>query len=231
MTLSSLFTPSELSMFLNSQQTEKNTSRTIKVLPKTYSFESQMQKWNPSQFENYFGINYASHLHFDNLNILKNVIRNCPWILRSSKWGEEHRQLALKHKKELNTGFVANVSIRWIDDDFGYGVFAEEDFEENTYIGEYTGQIRTLSRWRPDSNAYCFQYPTRFLSWNYYIIDAFKEGNEMRFVNHSQEPNLQPSCLVDRGLSHLVFFTNQKIKKDEELTFDYGPDYWRHRKH
>ena len=135
----------------------------------------------------------------------------------------------LKHSLALTIDFVANVSIRWIDDDVGYGVFAEEDFEAGTYIGEYTGQVRTLNRWRPDSNAYCLQYPTRLFSWKYFIIDAFKEGNETRFINHNDVPNLQLSCAVDRGLSHLIFFTNRKVKKGEELTFDYGPDFWRHR--
>lgn len=220
------FTEEELALFFAADK----SPRTIKVQPKTSNTPSPIKSWNQNQFEEYFGISYASHLRFKTHKELKNVISSCPWILRKSKWGAEHRLLAQKYSAELATGSVANVSIRWIDENFGYGLFAEEDLEPNAFIGEYTGQVRTLSRWRPDSNAYCIQYPTRFLSWNYYIIDAFKDGNEMRFLNHSDEPNLQLACLVDRGLSHLVFFSNQKIFKGEQLTFDYGPDYWKHRK-
>lgn len=219
------FNSSELSLFLDCKCTP---FQIIKVSPK--SAPQYVQEWNCTRFQNYFGVQYASHLHFDSVKRFKIVINHCPWILKYSKWGQEHRQNALKYKNELTTGFVADVSIRWIDDDVGFGVFAEQDFESHTYIGEYTGDVRSLSRWRPDSNAYCLQYPTRFFSWKYFIIDAFKMGNETRFINHSSEPNLELSCLVDRGLCHLVFFTNQQIKKSDELTFDYGPDFWRHRK-
>lgn len=204
------------------------SDRIIQVIPRR-AVGPECQRWTPEKFESFFGIKYLSHLHFNDDAPRHQVVKNCPWILQKSRWGEEHRQLGEKYHQEIEEGFVDDVVIKWIDDEIGYGLFANRNIPANAFVGEYTGVLRRLSRWRPDSNAYCFQYPSRFLTWKYYIIDAFREGNEMRFVNHSEDPNLQPSCLVDEGLCHLVFFTNQAVSEGEELTFNYGSDYWRHR--
>jgi SET domain-containing protein len=57
-------------------------------------------------------------------------------------------------------------------------------------------------------------------------VDALQEGNVTRFINHSNVPNLEPRCFVERGLLHQVFMARQKISKGTQLTFDYGNDYW-----
>lgn len=226
------FSALELAQLLDRQQCLQILSPnipqpTISVIPKN---KFSVIKFNTEMFSNLFGVHYLSHLRFADYKTLKDVICNCPWLLKKSRWGEEYRELATKYKDELSSGYVADVVLQWIDDDFGYGVFANKDLLSGSYVGEYTGFIRRLSRWRPDTNAYCFKYPMRLLTWKYYVVDAMFEGNEMRFVNHSEEPNLEPVCVVDRGLLHLVFLTKRDIAVGEELTFNYGSDYWRHRK-
>ncbi len=61
------------------------------------------------------------------------------------------------------------------------------------------------------------------------MIDAALGGNELRFANHSSKPNITPYCLVRNRLLHLVLFTNQKVAKNTQLTFNYGKDFWRKR--
>lgn len=187
------------------------------------------KQYDPVQFEEKFGLRYLSHLHFATYPLLQKAIRNCPWIIKSTALGEENRTLGMQYQEQISSGYVADVTIRWINETIGYGLFANEEMAKGTYIGEYTGQVRRMSRVRPDYNAYCFHYPTRLWSWNYFVIDAQHEGNELRFINHSPQPNLQPVCLFDRGLLHLAFITNDEVKAGEQLTFDYGPDYWVHR--
>lgn len=203
------------------------TTKTIKLVLKGHNIVS---KCTIKQFEDYMGIKYLSHLHFANYDFLKEIIRNCPWILKSSYWGEENRKFGTHFQHEINSGTTADLTICWIDDFLEYGVFANQELPAGSYIGEYTGVVRRLNRFHPDHNAYCFHYPTRFWSWKYFMIDALFEGNEMRFINHSNNPNLQPQCIVDRGVLHFVFFAAQHIDKGSQLTFNYGPDYWQHRR-
>jgi uncharacterized protein len=184
---------------------------------------------NIESFERIFNIRYLSHYRFANYDVLKEVIRNCPWILKGSFLGKENRQLGETYQKETDAGYIAKVSINWINKKIGFGLFANEDLAIDTYIGEYTGLVRNLHRLHSDHNAYCFHYPTWLWSWKYFMIDAMHEGNEMRFVNHSDFPNLEPMCLVNRNLLHLAFRTNAPIPKGTQLTLNYGPDYWKKR--
>lgn len=185
---------------------------------------------SPAQFKAFFNVNYRAYLYFPDYLFFQEILKDCPWILRKSFLGEENRNFARLYKNEILQGTLANVIIQWIDETLGYGLFAAEDLPANTYIGEFTGLVRRLSRRHSNQNAYCFHYPTRFWSWNYTIVDALMHGNETRFINHSDTPNLHPLCLCERNLLHLVFITNRPIHAGEQLTYDYGKDFWQHRK-
>jgi len=200
--------------------------QTFKVLPKEQISPLELSE---KEFEEFFNIRYLSHLRFATYQELKDVIHNCPWILKSSSLGQENRELGKKYREEILAGYTVEPTIQWVDDVFGYGAFAGQDLAPGTFVGEYTGLVRRLYRLHPDHNGYCFHYPTRFFSWKYYMVDALKEGNLLRFVNHSDEPTLEPLCLVDRGLLHLAFRTKGLIKRGAQLTFDYGTDYWKRR--
>ncbi|KAM9247331.1 histone-lysine N-methyltransferase SETDB2 isoform 1-T1 [Leptosomus discolor] len=59
-----------------------------------------------------------------------------------------------------------------------------------------------------------------------YVLDATKEGNVGRFLNHSCCPNLfAQSVFVEthnRSFPWVAFFTNRHVKAGTELTWDYG---------
>ncbi|KFO83840.1 Histone-lysine N-methyltransferase SETDB2, partial [Buceros rhinoceros silvestris] len=61
---------------------------------------------------------------------------------------------------------------------------------------------------------------------NMYVLDATKEGNVGRFLNHSCCPNLfAQSVFVEthnRSFPWVAFFTNRHVKAGTELTWDYG---------
>ncbi|NWI42218.1 SETB2 methyltransferase, partial [Picathartes gymnocephalus] len=61
---------------------------------------------------------------------------------------------------------------------------------------------------------------------NIYVLDATKEGNVGRFLNHSCCPNLfAQSVFVEthnRNFPWVAFFTNRHVKAGTELTWDYG---------
>jgi len=168
------------------------------------------------ELEALFGFSYATSLKFNSLQQLESV-------------SNDLKAAGKKFDLEIDSGYVCDCVIKWRSREVGYGLYAGVDLLPGSYVGEYTGKVRRISRFNANLNGYCFHYPTRFFSWHYTVIDSEKCGNETRFINHSENPNLELVWAVKNDLLHLLFFTKGLIEKGKELTFDYGPDYWRHR--
>ena len=221
-------TPLDLARLLRRRACESlmapPTSKAIKIQAKG---KNSAVSRAPAEFETIFNIPYLETLRFQDYKSLVKAIKNCPYILRLKSL--ENAKMAETYRSELENSVVADVSVRWIDDRFEYGLFAEKEFDPDEWIGEYTGVVRQYFRRHPDTNPYCIHYPTKLWSLNYHMIDAGLGGNEMRFANHSGSPNMTPFCLVKNRLLHLVLFTNRKVRRHEQLTFNYGKDFWRKR--
>lgn len=181
-------------------------------------------------FYQLFKVTYCSHLLFQDYQSLKEVISNAPWLLEKSFLGEDNRDAGIFYREKISQGQLVDLTIRWIDDDIGYGAFTNRDLNPKEYVGEYTGLVRRLFRSHPDQNGYCFHYPTRYWSWKYTVIDSLNAGNETRFINHSDQPNLELLWALDRGLLHLVMLAKQRIPRGSQLFINYGKDYWMHRR-
>ncbi len=75
------------------------------------------------------------------------------------------------------------------------------------------GQERLEAR----GSRYMFEVNSRW------TIAGSKRWNTARYVNHSCRPNAEP--IERRGLK-IVYVARRKIKPDEEITVDYGVDYF-----
>lgn len=223
-------TPLELAELLGSHEIQK-----ILMPQKPLSIKVQL-KDEPVKlitfhaFEDLFHLKYRFCLTFSSYEMVKKAIQNCPYFFKWQWLFGKDDELEAVYKKKLIRKDLAKVYVKWIDPVFEYGLFADEDLEEKSFIGEYAGIFKRVYRKKPDINGYCFHYPTRFFSFQYHVIDALKEGNLMRFINHSESPNVQPIWLNHKGLLRLVFIAKRPIKKGEQLFFNYGKDYWRKRK-
>lgn len=114
----------------------------------------------------------------------------------------------------------------------GWGVFAKEDIDEDVFLGNYTGIPRNSGGGWNCSHAYTFwmfvskRCPcSTGTTGSQWICDAENVtfSNFTRFVNHNKEPN----CVVKILPGNILFFTADPISKGDELTIDYGPDYWK----
>ncbi len=101
----------------------------------------------------------------------------------------------------------------------GYGLVAIQDIKKGKTIIEYTGQHITdeeASR-RYDDDAMERHHTFLFAVDDDEVIDAAVGGNDARFINHSCDPN----CEAVQDGKRIFIVSIRKIKKGEELTYDY----------
>lgn len=128
--------------------------------------------------------------------------------------------------REIESAYVPFVSAIWVDDQMEFGLFAQEEIGQGSYVGEYTGVVRKNDRrYLEPLNNYCYTYPVLDEIGREFVIDA-TQGNLTRFINHSYTPNLQPMHVFYEGFFHLIFLAIRKIEKGEQLFYNYGKAYW-----
>lgn len=196
--------------------------------PTLYVYKTQencFSYFSSEETKRYFQIDLLDHLLFQKREYLDWTIKKCSKKLQESsleirnKWSYNLYGRALLEKKRPLT------YIKWVNPLIGYGLFAGEDIVQYGLIGEYTGVIRKRSHKLDRYNHYIFGYVTGDEDTPF-VIDAEKQGNHTRFINHSDDPNLQSTWLITQGICHIVFVARYKIPKDTQLTYDYGPTYW-----
>lgn len=192
--------------------------------------DDSVREYTISEFEAFFGITYLATPYFESEALKQEMKESGPWLLLNTVMGEEHRSLGASLHKALESGQVADVAIKWIDDEIGYGLFAKNLIAKESYIGQYTGIVTKHMSDMRDKTAYCMRIPTKFWTLSRFYMDALKAGNELRFANHSDAPTIRPYCLIDRGLVHIGFFALVDIEAGRELTFNYGQDFWKNRR-
>lgn len=142
---------------------------------------------------------------------------------------ETHRRYA----RFIKDRYLAPVYIRRVDNKVGYGVFARASLEKDAFIGEYTGVIQIAEEkagHELDEGGFESDY-----SW-YYLekieeapnleINGRFEGNELRYVNHGDEPNVDVEHILIDGHWILFFKAARKIQANEQLLISYGEAYW-----
>ena len=98
----------------------------------------------------------------------------------------------------------------------GKGIFALEEIPKGKRIIEYIGRNIPVEEQESSTGRYLFWTGRKKM------IDGNVKENIARFINHSCRPN----CEAD-GPSGRVFIRSlRKIKAGEELTYDYGDEYF-----
>uniref|UniRef100_A0A0N5A9K5 SET domain-containing protein n=1 Tax=Syphacia muris TaxID=451379 RepID=A0A0N5A9K5_9BILA len=129
---------------------------------------------------------------------------------------------------------------------YGWGVKAADEISKGQFICEYTGDlIKSAVLEEDNDDSYLLEVKVHFgyvlfVSQFYQshltfqeglYIDAKSCGNVSRFINHSCEANLVMLRVVwdtyTQHTPHICFFAKEDISKGEELTLDYGEDWWK----
>ena len=103
----------------------------------------------------------------------------------------------------------------------GWGVYAGQTIKPDARIVEYKGElIRTAEAYRREE-----RYLKRQRIWTFWVNarwarDAAYGGNIARYINHACRPN----CYTDVIGHEVWIFAARRIRRGEELTYDYNTD-------
>ena len=102
----------------------------------------------------------------------------------------------------------------------GLGLFASQTIAKDALIVEYRGRriptARAQQIERQRANKYMFEIDARW------TIDGSARHNLARYVNHSCEPNAEAKLVRGR----MMYRALQAIPAGEEITIDYGEEYY-----
>ncbi len=190
--------------------------------------ENRYDHLSKEELLKYFKMEYLDHLQFSSIKDLLWTLHKCkkrlldPMIKRKNHWIDS------LYGSSFLTRRVPKTYVKWISPLIGYGLFSGEDIAQYSFIGEYTGIVRNRKRKLDKYNDYIFGYVTANHSTPF-VIDAAVQGNYTRFINHSDESNLYSTWLIIKNVCHVILVSKKFIPKDTQLTYDYGPTYWKKR--
>ncbi|MEI8092769.1 MAG: SET domain-containing protein-lysine N-methyltransferase [Spirochaetales bacterium] len=146
---------------------------------------------------------------------------------------DEFDSLTSRYGDALRAGETAPLCLADAGAGIGWGVFASAPLLEGALVGEYSGVIQSLTDAPADAQVgghflsdYSWNYPDELPDGSAFEVNAFYEGNHLRYVNHSSKPN----CAVDHTLVDGLFVTffrvTEPIPVGGQLFVDYGDEYW-----
>lgn len=178
------------------------------------------------ELETHLNFTYLPQISFETEADKEEILQRGLEKQKNGGISKESEKLGKKFMKKIDASYIPKVSIRWIKESVGYGLFSEEEIKKGSYVGEYTGIVRRNDRrYFEPLNNYCYEYPVPDDIGRSFVIDA-TEGNLTRFINHSSTPNLKPIHVFYDGFYHLIFIAISHIGKGIQLSYDYGQSYW-----
>lgn len=99
----------------------------------------------------------------------------------------------------------------------GLGLFAAANIQKGERVIEYTGERVSTDEANRRGGKYLFTLNDDI------VIDGKGRENTARYINHSCRPNCEAVIYDD---DTIWIEAKKKIAAGEELTYDYGKEYW-----
>ena len=98
----------------------------------------------------------------------------------------------------------------------GLGLFATEPIRKGDFIIEYTGTRLTTAQSNKKGGKYLF------IVNKHTVLEGSGRDNLARYANHSCKPNSE----IEVKHGRVLLFARRGIKAGEEITYDYGDEYF-----
>ena len=115
------------------------------------------------------------------------------------------------------TIFRTKFAVRRAKPGLGHGLFATSAIREGDFVLEYKGRHVPTTAADNLKTRYLFEIDS------VWTIDGSGQANTARYVNHSCAPN----CEAELRDGKVLIFATRDIKPGEELTIDYGEEYFK----
>jgi SET domain-containing protein len=111
----------------------------------------------------------------------------------------------------------------------GLGLFAVKPIRKRTIFAEYKGprvSAKVAEQMEGRGSRYLYEINGRW------TIDGSPRSNQARYANHSCRPNAESDVLYGerakgRAGGMVVLRAIRNIQPGDEITYDYGKDYWK----
>lgn len=117
----------------------------------------------------------------------------------------------------METALQERFDIRLSAPETGMGLFARAPIKKGAFVIEYIGQRIPTKVADESGGRYLFEVDS---DWT---IDGEAEWNTARYINHSCKPNVEAE--IDEN-DRIMISALRDIKPGEELTIDYGEEYF-----
>jgi uncharacterized protein len=102
----------------------------------------------------------------------------------------------------------------------GLGLFATRPFKKGEFVVRYTGRrVTDAESERREARGARYMFEIN----SHWAIDGSSRRNLARYVNHSCRPNVEA---LERRKHRIVYVARRRIEPGEEITVDYGKDYF-----
>jgi uncharacterized protein len=98
----------------------------------------------------------------------------------------------------------------------GIGLYAYSPIAKGACVIEYVGRVLSPAEEYTSRSKYLFEVTKTK------TIDGRPRMNKAGYINHSCRPNCEPETYKGR----VFIMAKRAIKEGEELTYDYGKEYW-----
>lgn len=98
----------------------------------------------------------------------------------------------------------------------GLGLYAKTPLKRGEFIIEYTGKLLNVEEANNKAGKYLFEINSKW------TIDGSERSNVARYINHSCRPNCEAYIIGKK----VKIRATKNIKTGEELSYDYGKDYF-----
>jgi len=98
----------------------------------------------------------------------------------------------------------------------GLGLFTNIPIKKGEFIIEYTGKLLTRDKTEERGGRYLFELNSRW------TVDGSERKNLSRYINHGCYPN----CKILIKNRRINIHALRNIKAGEELTYNYGKEYF-----
>lgn len=98
----------------------------------------------------------------------------------------------------------------------GLGLHSNFQIKKGDFVMDYTGKLLTGDEANEKGGKYLFQINSKW------TIDGSGRENLSRYINHSCRPN----CEAYIGNKKIKIYCKKNINPGEQLTYDYGKEYF-----